>query len=129
MPTPRFIAPASSHVATSVDSASTPMNRCRSTTSEPMMTAPSAAPTATAAPRLRPARDGRRAGGTTAGRWSDDDAVTDAASHLEEFGFLVLDQVVDLVHVAVGGALQLLLGARHVVLAGVAVADDAVQLV
>src|SRR3712207_6469620 len=108
MPAPRRIAPASSQVATTVASASTPMKKCRCSSSEDRMTAPSPTPTAMAAPRFRPARDARRAGGTTAGRWSDEDAVT-SASHLEELGFLVLHQVVDLVDVLVGGALQLLL--------------------
>src|SRR5690606_37600129 len=49
-------------------------------------------------------------------------------SDFEQLGFLVLDQVVDLVDVLVGGVLQLLLGAAHLVLTGLAVARDAVQL-
>src|SRR3954453_10700972 len=52
-----------------------------------------------------------------------------SGSDLEELALLVLDQVVDLVHGAVGGALELLLGPRDLVLARLAVADDAVQLV
>src|SRR4051794_347243 len=117
---PRRSAPASSQVPTAVDSASTATNRCRSNSSDPRMTAPIPAPTAIAAGRLRPARDGRLTAATMAAAPSGEEAVT--GSDFEELGFLVLDQVVDLVHVTVGGALQLLLGAPYLVLAGLAVA-------
>ena len=96
------------------------------------MIAPRASPTAIAEPRSRPARDGRpaarppdparsRAGRSGAG--TSGDAVTgsgpllgapwSSGSDLEQFGLLVLDQVVDLVHVAVGGVLELLLRAAR----------------
>src|SRR5690242_974054 len=50
-------------------------------------------------------------------------------SDLEELGFLVLHEVVDLGDVARRDALELLLGAPGLVLAGLAVLDDALQLV
>src|ERR687890_1498230 len=49
-------------------------------------------------------------------------------SHLEELGLLVLDRLVDAVHVLGGQVVELLLRAAHVVLAGLAVLGDAVEL-
>src|SRR4051794_3230656 len=51
-----------------------------------------------------------------------------AGSDLEELGLLVLDRLVDAVHVLGGQVVELLLGAAHVVLAGLAVLGDAVEL-
>src|SRR4051794_9816677 len=177
IPAPRRSASRSSHVATAVAAASTPTNVCRMVSSGTRMIRPRPRPTAMAETRSRPARDGRRAGCSTAvggatgaaggaagagrsragrpGTGTSGEAVTcrdplsalrlsplrlsalrlsglgcsRSGSDLEELALLVLDQVVDLVHVAVGGALELLLGPRDLVLARLAVADDAVQLV
>src|SRR3954469_17903907 len=180
IPAPRRSASRSSHVATAVAAASTPTNVCRMVSSGTRMIRPRPRPTAMAETRSRPARDGRRAGCSTAvggatgatgaaggaagagraragrpGTGTSGEAVTyrdplsalrlsplrlsalrlsglgcsRSGSDVEELALLVLDQVVDLVHVAVGGALELLLGPRDLVLARLAVADDAVQLV
>src|SRR5580658_8669593 len=50
-------------------------------------------------------------------------------SHLEELGFLVLEQLLDLADVGVGQVLELTLGAAHVVLPGLAVLHQLVQRV
>src|SRR5262245_52866080 len=126
MRAPRRSAPASSTVPTAVASASTATNMCRSNSSDARMTVPNPTPTQIAAGRFRPARDRRRTSGTIAAARSGEEAVT--GSDFEQLGLLVLDQIVDLVDVSIGGALQLLLRAPHLVLAGLTVAGDAVQL-
>src|SRR4051812_9484681 len=85
-----------------------------------MMTAPKPTPTPIAAGRLRPAREAGAEGALIP-------LVEARSSDLEQLGFLVLDQVVDLGDVPVGDRLQLLLGAGDVVLAHLAVLGQLVQ--
>src|ERR1700737_3090783 len=83
-------------------------------------TAPRVAPTAMAAGRLRPARDflGVSGAATEFGRRSD----------LEQLAFLVLDALVDLPDILVGGLVEVLLRVFDLVLSGLAVLFDAVEL-
>src|SRR5581483_754208 len=84
--------------------------------------APSSTPTAIAAGKLRPARDVFVASGsaTEFGR--------SVCLDLEQLAFFVLDELVDLPGVGVGGLLEFLLGVLDFVLAGLAVLFDPVQL-
>src|SRR5436305_567399 len=97
------------------------------------------APTAIAAGRLRPARDFFRlpAGGSctesSAGMpppvsVSATDVFAERPLDLQQLAFLVFDQVFDLVHVLLGGLIQILLSPRDLILTGFAVFADAVQL-
>src|SRR5829696_883906 len=106
-----------------------------------MMSAARATPTPMAAGRLRPARLRRSGGGTgSIGTGSSGEELSRSAdwsgvicepnpSHLEELGLLVLEQLVDRRHVALGDLLQLLLGPGDVVLADLAVLGHPVELV
>src|ERR1700738_448785 len=86
-------------------------------------TAPRVAPTAMAAGRLRPARDflGVSGAATEFGRRS-------VRSDLEQLAFLVLDELVVLPDILVGGLVEVLLRVFDLVLSGLAVLFDAVEL-
>src|SRR4051812_7881749 len=97
------------------------------------MTRPaSSRPTPTAARRSRPALD---AGGSATavaaasagGPSGEASFIVVARSDLEQLGFLVLEHVVDLVDMLLRHRLELLLGARALVLADVAVLDELLE--
>src|SRR4051812_2495714 len=148
MPAARCSAPNSSQVPITAQTASTPIHACRTVSNATRTTAPIASPTPIAIGRSRPAREGLRscAGSSSAagsaepagsadragaGRRGRDaeEGMDSVTSDLEELGFLVLHEIVDLRHVAGGHAFELLLGPLLLVLADLPVLDDALQLV
>src|ERR1700761_2060304 len=116
-------------------------HRYRSNIKIATMVTARAPPTAIAAGRFRPARDFFGLFCFFAsGCWTEPSAgmsapvsVSATASSaegpldLQQLAFFVFDQVIDLGHVLVRGLVQVLLGARNLVLAGLAVLADAVQ--
>src|SRR5260221_14137522 len=101
-----------------------------------------AAPTAIATGRLRPVvipfglgeAEVAPAGAAVPGGTSSEGAPEGVVRvltplHLQQFGFLVLEQLLNLADVSVGQILELALGAAHVVLAGLAVLHQLVQRV
>src|SRR4051794_28876758 len=91
--------------------------------------APSPTPIAIAFGRSRPARLGTAgaAGGTGSGAGSAVTGWRSRCSDVEQLGFLVLEDVVDLVDVLLGRGVELLLGPGHLVLPGLLVLDQLVQ--
>src|SRR3954447_25509574 len=82
------------------------------------MSAPRPRPTAIATGRLRPARPGLAVGVSV---------MSAGSSDLEQLCFLVLERLVGLLDVLVRDLLELLLGARDVVLADLTVASELVE--
>src|SRR6478752_5146419 len=136
------IARRSSHAPYETATTTTARNARASITTVPMTRPPSSRPTPTAARRSRPAfgvGGGSGASSTVpwsgaSGRPSVGSAVSAGASvivvqrsDVEELGLLVLEQVVDQVDVPLGDRLELLLGARALVLADVAVLDELLE--
>src|SRR5271157_1967216 len=104
-----------------------------------MSTAPMLAPTTIAAGRSRPARDVFFAGccivasraGSSRGLPAPvvaTDMVAERPLDLQQLAFFVLDQLIDLGDVLMGGLVQILLRAADVILASLAVLTDSVQL-
>src|SRR6185312_17489463 len=95
----------------------------------------STAPTAIAAGRLRPARDFFGEGSCTEPSdgvfggvsVSATDSSAERPLDLQQLAFFVFDQLVDLGHVLLGGLVQILFRARHLVLAGFTVLADTLQ--
>src|SRR5437588_6405935 len=98
-------------------------------------------PTAIAARRSRPARDAFLAGccivffGARAGSSGGlpapvvaTDMIAERSLDLQQLAFFVLDQLIDLGDVLVGGLVQILFRPADLILAGLAVLADAVQL-
>src|SRR5450631_1236344 len=124
-------APAVAAAATSSTTAM--LNAAATTTTKPTGTqltvqitsAASSTPIAVASGRLRPALDGAGAGVSGRGGWVR--SGTAVSSYLEQFGFLVLEELVYCGHVLVGDVLELLLRTADLVLAGVAVVGQLLQ--
>src|SRR6187200_2809250 len=89
------------------------------------MTRARAIPTAIAAGRLRPALLGVRDAAPSAVAPM---LSTATRSDLEQLGFLVLQDVVDLVHVLLRHAVEALLGRAHLVLAELTVLERALEV-
>src|SRR5271166_6881643 len=106
-----------------------------------MRTLPMLTPTAIAARRSRPARDvflggsgivflGARAGssGGVPAPVVATDMIAERPLDLQQLAFFVLDQLIDLGDVLMGGLVQILLRPADLVLAGLAVLANSVQL-
>src|SRR5215210_1535022 len=138
----------SSHSPSTIATTTTARKAGFHTYSDSRMTAPSATATARAAGRLRPARLRRSGGATTSiGTGSSGEVVAApspvgccaagsvfgsastvvSSSDLEQLGFLVPEQLVDRADVLVGDLFELLLTAPRLVLADLAVLDQAVE--
>src|ERR1700758_2440120 len=96
-------------------------------------TAPIDTPTAIAAGKLRPARDAFFAAGSSGGVPASasvvaTDLVAERSLDLQQLAFFVLDKLIDLGDVLVGGLVQILFRAADLVLTGLAVLADPVQL-
>src|SRR6478672_1728199 len=125
----------SSHTATTTATATIPMNAVFQKKSDTRIAATRTTAEMTAARRSRPARPWSfliaSAGGSIGG-WGGpaaggSEVVMVAGSDLEQLGFLVLEQVVDLVGVGLGHRVEALLGPGHVVLADLAVLLELLQ--
>src|SRR4051812_40595630 len=125
MSMPRVISPwCISQIATTTAAPTMNMNAGDQNASDRTMASMSTTPEAIALGRSRPARlaffsplPGVFSGCAGAAEVS----VMASGSDLEQFGFLVLEHVVDLVGVPLGRGVELLLGTGHVVLADLAV--------
>src|SRR3954471_19252286 len=108
-----------SQIATTTAIATITMNAGWPTRSDSRIAATSTRADAMAAGRSRPARPWSFWGGLTGGVMAS--VMKAGCSDLEQLGLLVLQHLVDRVVVLLGDAVEPLLGAGHVVLAGLAV--------